>query len=380
MTGQDFDLNFFSDWRKRFIFEKTFINQNGEEKNIFGESNFDPADSKLLSRNDTEVTFGFDISSVETFPEGSNPAPMIKIMQSPNHNSGELSLSFKSSNPGLPKTYNRHLISPSATNGKADIESAIAAIKAKSQDFNVRFDSQSNQIFASNAKHYVPSVYPDCVNQVDDSPYRQAAAILFGFGKEVNRNLETINSGSLVGMNRGFGVVLGEGINDSADNDLILLPRSARQTYAHPKGVKYGMMNYDHIRPKVIFSRNSYGNFSDLVQGRKSAVFANISGDTLDKNSEISPDGRTVSVEVDFFDANRALLKFGSEKIKFLFSQNLDRYQRSRVPFFDLPNPNEHESAKGGRVRGETDKAPAGAQASISIFGADGSDIFDDFN
>ena len=371
LTSDNFSEYFFQDWRKRFIFEKTFRDENGVEQNVFGNSGFDPADSKLLSRNDSNVTFGLDIESIDNFAAGfENPVPSLKILQSPNHNSGELVLSHKTTTPGIPKTYD--ILND--VNKKDDARAAIASIKSKSSEYQVRFDTQSSQIFASHPNLYSPAVYPDGVDQVGDSAYRQAAAILFGFGGEVNRNLETINAGSLSGTDQSYSVSFGQNINDTEDSDLILVPRASRQTLAHPKGVKYGMMNYDHIRPKVIFSRNSFGNFIDLIQGRKSAVYANVSN--FDTSGEINADGRTVSIESKFFDANRALIRSGEDKLKFLFSQNLDRYQRSRSPFFDLPNPNIHTSAKGGRVRSESEIT----NNQVSVFNPDGNDIFDDFN
>tara|TARA_B100001094_G_C18011691_1_gene710437 strand:+ start:76 stop:606 length:531 start_codon:yes stop_codon:yes gene_type:complete len=165
-------------------------------------------------------------------------------------------------------------------------------------------------------------------------------------------------------------------ITDGNVSDLKLIPVGSRQTLAHPSGVKYGMMNYDVIRPKVIFSRSKFGNFSDLIQGRKSAVFVEVGNESL--SGEVGPDGRVASVEAMFFDPSRALIKSGDDedKLRFLFSQNLDRYQRSRVPFFDTPNPNMHKSALGGRVRRESDIK----DNQISIFDSNGDDVFDGFN
>jgi hypothetical protein len=355
-----FEDRYFTEWRKRFIFEKTTRDSDGKEVNIFGSGGFDPADSKLLFRNDKEATFGLDLPP-STMPAGfSKFSPVLNIFQSPNYGSGELLLT---SGSGAPVTYDI-----SKADQKTHLLAALANVKSKAGVFSARYDAQTKNVYIA-SKSYYPSLYTNCVNQVNDSPYRQAAAILFGFGKEVNNNLETINLGSLSGTSA---IPFGN-VDDSRTSTLKLIPRHTRQTLIHPAGVKYGMMNYDMLRPKVIFSRSKFGNFCDLIEGRKSGVFANLSSIEY---SEVGPDRRVPTVEVSFYDASMALIKSGEDKLKFLFSQNLDRYQRSRVPFFDTPNPNLHESALGGRVRRKADIV----NNQVSVFNSDGNDVFDDFN
>ena len=215
-------------------------------------------------------------------------------------------------------------------------------------------------------------VYTDQVNQVGDGPYRQTAAILFGFGSEVNRNLSTISPSDPLGatVSRSFSRNIDINLDGTPTVPYALIPEQTRQTLEHPKGVKYGLMNYDHIRPKAIYRRNKFGQFADLLEGRKLGVCYNRSKTDL-KNSEgitfkgMTVGDRTITVDVVFVDPARRIIK-NDGGLQLLFSQNLDRFQRSRVPFFDDDE---------GRVR----RSKAILNPQVSIFDSEGDDPFAGF-
>ena len=142
----------------------------------------------------------------------------------------------------------------------------------------------------------------------------------------------------------------------------------------HPRGVRYGMMNYDHIRPSVKFRRNRFGQFRDMLEGRKFGAMAIVDAPFKFPGAiGEQPNGQTSAITVKFFDpdgspmqnvdpSNPSTLIDNRPPPPETFSQNLDKFQRSSVPFFDLPSASEinlldpeQRSRLGGRVRLEQD-------------------------
>lgn len=371
LSISDFESAFITDWRQRFIFEKTFRNSDGTELPLFA-GDFDPADSRSKTRKEEKASFGIDtedsIYEFGGFPSTGN----IKIFQSATKHSRSL-VAVKESDGNI-KYFD-------IVNQKDELVNAIAAIKAVGANYHVYSPTNTHgstgttgPIRVTNTAIDIPAIYVDQVDQVNDSPYRHAAALLFGFGSEPNRNLTTVRTEGVSGLD-GQNTWAPLGVDGRFVADGVpykLVPEHSRQTLEHPRGVKYGMLNYDHIRPKVVFSRSSYGHFSDLVQGRKFAAFTSLSSEL--RNSDFTAEGRTVPVEVKFFDPTRRLIK-NDAALKYLFSQNLDKYQRSRVPFFDLPSP-QTEGGLGGRVRRKTEVL----NDQVTVQDSTGTDIFSGFD
>ena len=100
-------------------------------------------------------------------------------------------------------------------------------------------------------------------------------------------------------------------------------------------------MNYDHIRPSVKFRPGHFGQFRDLLEGRKFGAMAIVSGPRkIDGNLGEQNNGQTTAVEVAFYESktkNKIMVdnKDHLATLVSLFSQNIDKFQRSAVPFFD---------------------------------------------
>lgn len=236
--------------------------------------------------------------------------------------------------------------------------------------------------------YQVPITLSNFVDQVDNNRIKQTAAILFGFSRTPNRNLETListenlpvgNTSALTDINSN-NLLNNTFTYTNTTNSFRLAQQNPTQVLAHPRGVKYGMMNYAPLRPRVVFSRTHFGFFSDLVAGRPYAAFSLPAGSSpnVPEGFEIHEQhGATTPVEVRFFDPARNKIKAGRETFnlarRFLFSQNLDRFQRSGVPFFDFDEAGEDfGNGSGGRVRSSVDIHPE----QISVFRA-GEDLID---
>ena len=147
----------------------------------------------------------------------------------------------------------------------------------------------------------------------------------------------------------------------------------------HPRGARYGLMNYDHIRPAVKFRRDRFGQFRDMLEGRKLGAVANVA-EPFRLPAGLSSNAfnrQSTAVEVKFFNKDGNALQDVNPNIRKswedgepvqMFSQNLDKFQRSSVPFFDLLSPQEVRNLNpddpvaqqlianlGGRVRLESD-------------------------
>ena len=218
--------------------------------------------------------------------------------------------------------------------------------------------------------------FVESVNQVDDNDFRRNAACIFGFSKHASRNLETLGpmpsnpsapaDGNFTVYASGFS---GNSYIDPSLGAAYPFVRSDGdpglgnfsdeffgQAVEHPSGVKYGMMNYDHIRPSVKFRTHHYGHFRDMLEGRKFGAMAIVDGPKkMAGGLGEQINGQTSAVEVSFIEARtttrieRNEVENNSSK---LFSQNLDKFQRSAVPYFD--NEDTRAGGLGGRVRNDT--------------------------
>jgi len=362
-----FESQFVADWRHRFIFETYNFDEAGNRVNIFAEEDFDPADNRDLTKTEEFANFGLNTSDDKYNFAGKESGGTLKIFQSPTVKKQLTITNTNATAAFFDKSSN------------LNTDTLVSVMKATqggdySDVYHTFYDAGTQKIKITDLSGAtLQPVYTDQIDQVNDSSFRQAAALLFGFGSGVNRNLMTVNTGSMSGHD---GVGFPDNFTAAASDaygggNWNALPEQTRQTLEHPKGVKYGMMNYDHLRPKVVFRRNHFGYFCDLLEGRKLAVCTNVEG-TFNNNNEISADNRTVTVETRFFDPARREITNNSA-LNLLFSQNLDRYQRSRVPFFDLPHPS--RGGKGGRVRLNSEII----QEQISIFSPGDGDPFSEF-
>tara|TARA_Y100001970_G_scaffold179795_1_gene218916 strand:- start:7023 stop:22568 length:15546 start_codon:yes stop_codon:yes gene_type:complete len=373
-----FEKQFITDWRQRFIFERYTFASDDSVVSIFPNKEFDPADSRLRSRKETFASFGIDTDDSKYAEQLAHSESGLKIFQSPTYDTRQWVVVNNDGSDAVFSTSNNA--------NKDKLVAVMTKIKTISSDYHTYFDKDTGQIRVTDRSgKSLSSVYTNQVNQVNDSEYRQAAATLFGFGSETNRSLSTFTTEDISGYTGSNPLDTFQVDTDGAggvDTTYKLLPGHARQSLEHPKGVKYGMINYDHLRPKVVFSRTHYGHFADLLEGRKNAVYTTLSA--YSNNSEFTPDKRTMTVKVKFFDPSRRLIT-NEDALKYLFSQNLDKYQRSRVPFFDLPNPviysedgtaSVSDHAKGGRVRLRKHVL----RDQVSIFDSSGNDPFAEFN
>ena len=212
------------------------------------------------------------------------------------------------------------------------------------------------------------------VNQVNNTHFRQNAAAIFGYGTRSDRGLRYISGNGFVPWEGGPGFPIVVTHADIGATTYYYHQRNTRVLVEHPAGVKYGMMNYDHIRPSVKFRVDRFGQARDMLEGRKFGAFANLGINQEQKDmGTVTPSvwngNQTTAVEVVFRDASGVVLAGGGyANSNVLFSQNLDRLQRSGIPFFDLPTPNEdwtlaadvdtsawEYGALGGRLRKENE-------------------------
>jgi len=204
------------------------------------------------------------------------------------------------------------------------------------------------------SKHsrYTPTRMLNGVDQVNDTELRRNAAFVFGFGTRSDRGHRYLYGNGFVPSTSTGALVTGYDVRASTDTkynrtkDYRYHQYDTRIVVDHPAGVKYGMMNYDKLRPSVKFSRNHYGHFRDLLEGRKlSAIvineveqqIGNYDKSMQDLFEETTAGSQISAVVVRFVDRLGRPLIDGNASRKFLRSQNLDKFSRSSVPFFDLP-------------------------------------------
>lgn len=243
------------------------------------------------------------------------------------------------------------------------------------------FTTTTRAIYLSKHSRLTPARMLNAVNQVDDTEYRRNAAFVFGFGTRSDRGHRYLYGNGFVPWPSNWNPDAFRGLpaastssywktgasgNDyKLSQDYFYHQFDTRITVEHPAGVKYGMMNYDHLRPSAKFSRNHYGHFRDLLEGRKfgalivSEASPDISNYELPLQGMISPDHNFVSpIDVTFVDRLQRPLRSGRTAKDFLFSQNLDKFQRSNLPYFDNNNgpfDDGNPNGGGGRIRKENE-------------------------